>query len=74
MKVIMDQKVYEMTKKQIEGVLNVVRKQIPFGIYAVKKDDTCELKKEKFSDKEKLKLEVAEYTRNGFKVYYNGGT
>lgn len=41
------------------------------GIYAVKKDGIAEMKNETFKTKEDLKKYVAEYAKNGFKVYYN---
>lgn len=37
MKVIIGQSAYEMTTQQLNGVLKVASKQVPFGIYAVKK-------------------------------------
>lgn len=66
-----DKSVYSMTKKQFDGVLKVASKQVPFGIYAVKKDGICELHKDHFDTKFKLQQAVKEYAGNGFKVYYN---
>lgn len=71
MKVIIGQSAYEMTAKQLNGVLKVASKQVPFGIYAVKKGRICELHNEKFDSKEDLLAEVARYSQKGFKVYYN---
>ena len=71
MKVIIGKSVYEMTSKQCEKLLSVAKKQIKFGIYAVKKDGICELKKDEYTDKKKLIDDVTEYSKNGFKVYYN---
>ena len=71
MKVIIGTSVYEMTSKQCDKLLSVAKKQIKFGVYAVKKDGICELKKDEYTDKKKLLDDVAEYSKNGFKVYYN---
>ena len=72
MKVIIGKSVYEMNRKQLRGVLKVASGLIPFGIYAVQKDDVCELRKDKFDNAEGLKKAVGAYKENGFKVYSNG--
>lgn len=71
MKVIIGQSAYEMTAQQLVELLKVASKQVPFGIYAVKKGRICELHNDKFNSKEDLLTEVAKYTEKGFKVYYN---
>lgn len=71
MKVIIGKSVYEMTAKQLNGVLKVASKQVSFGIYAVKKDGVCELKNENFKTKHQLMQVVKEYENMGFKVHYN---
>ena len=71
MKVIIGQSAYEMTAQQLNGVLEVASKQVPLGIYAVKKGRICELHNYKFDSKEDLLAEVAKYVEKGFKVYYN---
>ena len=60
-----------MDANQLDGVLKIASKQVPFGIYAVTKNDICELHNDKFDSKEKLMDEVNEYTKNGYIVYYN---
>lgn len=60
-----------MTAKQLNGVLKVASKQVPFGIYAVKKGRICELHNDKFDSKEDLLANVEKYSMKGFKVYYN---
>ena len=71
MKVIIEQSVYEMTAKRLNRVLKIASKQVPFGIYAVKKGRICELHKDKFDSKDVLLDNVAKYEKKGFKVYYN---
>lgn len=71
MKVSVNNSLYEMGRKEYRGVLKAVSEQIPCGIYAVEKDGFCELRKDTFDGKEKLKKAVAEYAVKGFKVHYN---
>ena len=71
MKVIIGKSVYEMNRKQLRGVLEAASSLIPFGIYAVQKDDVCELRKDKFDNADELKNAVGAYKEKGFKVYYN---
>lgn len=71
MKVIVGESIYETNRKGLRGILKVAKEQVPLGIYAVEKDGICELRKDRFENKEDLKKEVAEYMGNGFKVYYN---
>lgn len=72
-KVIVNDSVYEMGKKQAEGVLEFASEQIPFGIYAVEKDGIIELKKEKCKSKAKLETLIRMFESQGFQVHYNEG-
>ena len=71
MNVIIEKNVYGMNRKQLRGVLKATSSLMPFGIYAVQKDDVCELRKDKFDNAEGLKKAVVAYKEKGFKVYYN---
>ena len=71
MKVLLKNSVYEMSKKQFDGVLKVAKKAIKRGIYAVEKGGMAQMKKETHSNKAELEKAVAEYEAKGFKVYYN---
>ena len=71
MNVIIEKNVYGMNRKQLRGVLEAASSLIPFGIYAVQKDDMCELRKDKCDNAEELKKAVGAYKEKGFKVYYN---
>lgn len=71
MRVIINNSVYGMEKTEYEQFLNVAKKQVSMGIYAVEKDGVCELKNERYTDADKLKLAVSDYAGCGFKVYYN---
>ena len=71
MKVIIGRSVYKMNRKQLRGVLKAASSLMPFGIYAVRKGDVCELRKDKFDNAEGLKKAVLAYKEKRFKVYYN---
>ena len=71
MNVIIGETLYGMNRKQLRGVLKAASSLMPFGIYAVQKDDVCELRKDKFDNAEGLKKAVGAYKEKGFKVYYN---
>ena len=71
MKVLINNELYEMNRKQLRGVLKIASGLIPFGIYAVQKGDVCELRNDEFDNAEELKKAVVAYKEKGFKVYYN---
>lgn len=71
MRVILNNSVYEMNRKHFRGVLNIAKKSVKMGICAVEKNGIAEMKNETFDRKEDLKKSVAEYAKNGFKVYCN---
>ena len=71
MRVLLNNHIYEIRKKQFDGVLKVAKKALKRGIYAVEKDGTAEMKKETYSNKSELEKVVKEYEEKGFKVYYN---
>lgn len=71
MKVIMGNKIYEMTRQQADGIIKTASQIIKSGIYAVEKDGIVELKKESIPGYFQLKKAVREYKEQGFKVYYN---
>ena len=71
MRVLLNDHIYEMSRKQFDGVLKVAKKAVKHGIYAVEMDGTAEMKKETYSNKSELEKVVKEYEEKGFKVYYN---
>lgn len=46
MRVLINDHAYEIGHKAFRGVLDIAKKSVPHGIYAVSKDDFCEMKKE----------------------------
>ena len=71
MRVLLNDHIYDMSRKQFDGVLKVAKKAVKHGIYAVEKDGTAEMKKEMYSNRAELDKAVTEYKENEFKVYYN---
>ena len=71
MRVLLNDNIYGMYRKQFNGVLKVAKKAVNHGIYAVEKDGVAEMKKETYSNKSELEKVVKEYEAKGFKVYYN---
>ena len=71
MRVLLNDHLYDMNRKQFDGVLKVAKKAVKRGIYAVEKDGVAEMKKETYSNKSELEKVVKEYEEKGFKVYYN---
>ena len=72
MRVLINDHVYEMGRKTFRGVLDIAKKSVPFGIYAVQKGDFCEMKKETFKSAEEMNKQIVQYQKMGFKVYFNG--
>lgn len=73
MRVLVNKNVYGMNKSELEKLLEVASKQVPCGIYAILKDDYCELKNDKYKGLDALNKKVAEYQKQGFTVYCNRG-
>ena len=71
MRVLLNGNIYDMDRKQFDGVLKVAKKAVKRGIYAVEKDGTAEMKKGTYSNKTELEKVVKKYESKGFKVYYN---
>lgn len=66
-------KVYQMTEKELAGVLKIACEQVPFGIYAIRKGNQVELAREKNLTTTQLKQKVRDLKAAGYKVYYNKG-
>ena len=71
MRVLLNDHIYEIGRKQFDGVLKVAKKAVRRGIYAVEKGGMAQMKKETYSNKAELEKAVSEYEANGFKVHYN---
>lgn len=73
MKVKVANKIYRMGKNEYQKILKVASDQVPFGIYAIEKNDYSELMNIKCMTMTQLKGFVRQYKAQGFKVYSNKG-
>ncbi len=73
MKVKVANKLYKMSNKQYQGLLEVASEQVPFGIYAVEKVGYAELRADHCKSITQLKSLKRQFKAQGFKVYSNGG-
>lgn len=73
MKVKVANKIYRMGKNEYQKILKVASDQVPFGIYAIEKNDYAELMNIKCMSMTQLKGFVHQYKAQGFKVYFNKG-
>lgn len=70
-KIIVNNSVYEMGRKQADVILKIASEQIPFGIYAVEKDGIVELRKDKCRSEKEMKRFIVDFQKEGFRVYFN---
>lgn len=64
-------RVYRMSQEEFQGLLQVASEQVPFGIYAVEKQDYAELRCDKCKSMSDLKKLKRQFKAQGFKVYAN---
>ena len=69
----MGPRTYRMSRKEFQGLLEVAKEQVPFGVYAVEKSDYAELKNDKCSSATQLKTLTRGFKAQGFKVLANKG-
>ena len=72
MKVKIGPRIYLMTRKEYQGLLQVASEQVPFGIYAIEKQGYAELRCDKCSSVTQLKSLTRQFKAQGFKVHANG--
>lgn len=61
-----------MTRKEYQGLLEMVREQVPLGIYALEKVDYAELRHDHCKSTTQLKAMMRQFKAQGFKVMANG--
>ena len=72
MQVKVGNRMYRMSRKEYQGLLEVAREQVPLGIYALEKSDYAELRCDKCTSMTQLKAMIRTFKSQGFKVYANG--
>ena len=65
-------RVYQMSKTEYQGLLKVASDKVPFGIYAVEKQEYAELRNDKCDSITQLKNLTRQFKAQGFKVLSNG--
>lgn len=65
-------RVYRMSQKEYQGLLQMASEQVPFGIYAIEKQGKAELRCDKCRSITQLKNLTRQFKAHGFKVHSNG--
>lgn len=68
----MANRMYQMSRKEYQGLLKIAKEQVPFGVYALEKGDYAELRNDKCSSVTQLKELKRQFKQQGFKVHVNG--
>ena len=61
-----------MSRMEYQGLLKVASEQVPFGIYAIEKNDYAELRNDKCQSISNLKELTRAFRQQGYKVLANG--
>lgn len=72
MKVKVMNRLYQMSQKEYQGLLQVAKEQVPLGIYAIEKQGYAELRCDRCSSVTQLKALIRQFKAGGYKVYANG--
>lgn len=64
-------RVYRMSRKEYQGLLEVASEQVPFGIYALEKEGYAELRHDRCESITQLKSLSREFKSWGFRVLSN---
>lgn len=71
MQVKVANRMYQMNREEYEGLLEVAKEQVPFGIYAVEKKGYAELQNLRCKSMTELKDLTRKLKQKGFKVLAN---
>lgn len=61
-----------MTRQEHKRLLQIASDLVPCGIYAVERNNCCELKNESYELPSELRDAVETYKKEGYKVHANG--
>lgn len=73
MRVEVMNRVYRMNRREYEGLLKIASEQVPFGIYAVERQDYAQLCRDKCESITQLKKQIRGFKEQGFQVHANYG-
>ena len=65
-------RLYRMSRKEYQGLLEIAKEQVPLGVYAIEKADYAELRRDTCESTTKLKEITRQFRQQGFKVWSNG--
>lgn len=65
-------RMYRMSRREMEGLLEIASEQVPRGVYALEKDNYAELRCDRCESQTQLKRLKRSFSQQGFKVYANG--
>ena len=71
MKVMIGKRVWTMSRREYQGLLEVARGQVPMGVYAVEKDGLAILCDDRCETITQLKRLIRQYRTEGFRVLAN---
>lgn len=63
---------YQTNQEKYQELLKMASEQVPFGIYAIEKQDYVELRCDHCQSTSHLKQLIQQFKSQGFKVYANG--
>ena len=72
MKVKVMNRLYQMSRKEYQALLQTASEQVPFGIYAIENKEYAELRCDKCTSVTQLKNLTRQFKSQGFKVHSNG--
>lgn len=67
------QRVYRMSQKEYQGLLEIASEQVPFRIYAIEKKGYTELRVDRCTSITQLKDFTRNFKAQGFRVLANNG-
>ena len=65
------EKIYQMTRKEANGLLSLAKEQVALGIYALEKKNIIQLRCDRLSVTQTKQMRRT-YMNMGFRVYANG--
>ncbi len=69
---VVGKRLYRMSRKEYQGLLEIAKEQVPLGVYAIEKADYAELRRDTCESTTKLKEITRQFRQQGFKVWSNG--
>lgn len=65
-------RLYRMSRKEYQGLLEIASEQVPLGVYALEKNNYAELRCDKCKSITQMKKLTQQFKAQGFRVLSNG--